>query len=133
VTVTVNPPPASGQAVISFTLINANTDEPIATFDPLNNGAILNRATLPRNLNIRANTSPATVGSVRFRLDQRSNYETDSHAPYALGGDRNGNYYSWRPSLGSHTITATPYGSPNARGTKGTPLTITFTVIEQLN
>jgi hypothetical protein len=127
VTVTVNPPPSSGQAVVSFTLINANTDESIAT---LNNGATLNLATLPtRNLNIRADTSPAAIGSVRFGLDQNSNYRTDNRAPYALQGDSNGNYYSWRPAVGSHTVTATPYSKGNGSGTKGASLTITFTVI----
>jgi pectate lyase len=131
VTVTVNTLPSSGQAVISLTLINASTDEPIAT---LNNGGTLNLATFPtRNLNIRADTSPAAIGSVRFGLDGKSNYRTDSRAPYALAGDNNGNYYSWRPSLGSHTVTATPYSEANAKGTIGTPLTITFTVINQPN
>jgi hypothetical protein len=134
VTVTVNQAPA-GQAVVSFTLINANTDQPIATFNPLNSGVTLNLATLPtRNLNIRANTSPATVGSVRFGLDGRSSYRTENIAPYALASDDgNGNYSSWTPSLGSHSVTATPYTSSNAGGTRGTPLTITFTVIDQPN
>jgi hypothetical protein len=135
VTVTVNPappPPPSGQAVISFTLINADTDQPIATFNPLNNGATLNLATLPtRNLNIRADTSLATVGSVRFGLDGKSNYRTDNSAPYALGGDNNGNYSTWKPSLGTHTLTARPYTRSDARGTAGTALTITFSVIDQ--
>jgi len=131
VTVTVNP---AAQAVISFTLINADTDQPIATFDPLNDGATLNLATLPtRNLNIRANTSPATVGSVRFGLDGKSNYRTDNSAPYSLGGDNNGNYSTWKPSLGSHTLTARPYTRSDARGTAGTALTITFTVTDKSN
>ena len=132
VTVTVNPPPSSGQAVISFTLINADTDQPIATFNPLNNGATLNLATLPtRNLNIRANTSPATVGSVRFGWNGKSNYRTQNDAPYALGGDNNGDYSAWKPSLGTQTLTARPYTRSNARGTAGTALTITFSVIDQ--
>jgi pectate lyase len=138
VTVTVNPappppPPPSGQAVTSFTLINADTDQPIATFNPLNNGVTLNLATLPtRNLNIRANTSPAIVGSVRFGWNTNSNYRTQNDAPYALGGDNNGNYSAWRPSrLGTQALTATPYTRSDARGTAGTALTITFSVIDQ--
>jgi hypothetical protein len=119
--------------VISFTLINADTDQPIATFDPLNDGATLNLATLPtRNLNIRANTSPAIVGSVRFGWNTNSNYRTQNDAPYALGGDNNGNYSAWRPSrLGTQALTATPYTRSDARGTAGTALTITFSVIDQ--
>jgi hypothetical protein len=132
VTVTVNPPqPSSGQAVISFTLIDSTTDEPIATFDPLTNGAILNLATLPtRYLNIRANTSPAVIGSVRFALDGKSNFLTDNRAPYALRGDNNGNFHGMKFGLGTHTLTATPYTGTNARG-PGTALTITFSVIDQ--
>jgi pectate lyase len=129
VTVTVDSPLSSGNlSVVSFTLINANTDQPIMT---LNSGATLNLATLPtRNLNIRADTSSASLGSVRFGFDSRSNYRTDSRAPYALAGDTNGNYSSWRPSLGSHTVTATPYSGANATGTRGSPLTINFRVIQ---
>jgi hypothetical protein len=133
VAVTVNPVP-SGQAVVSFTLINAATDQPIAGFDPLNNGATLNLATLPtRKLNIRANTSPATVGSVRFGLNGKTNYRTESGAPYALVGDHDGNYSSWTPSQGLHTLTATPYSKKNAKGTPENPLSITFTVVDTSN
>ncbi|MEJ7664759.1 MAG: hypothetical protein WKG07_37240 [Hymenobacter sp.] len=40
-------PPTSGQAVASLTLINADTDLPIAGYDPLPSGATLNLVTLP--------------------------------------------------------------------------------------
>ena len=33
--------------VNSFTMINADTDAPVAAFDPLTNGAVLNLVTLP--------------------------------------------------------------------------------------
>ena len=126
VTVTVT---GSQQTIVSFTLINADTDQPIAAFNPLINGAVLDLATLPtRNLNIRANTQPTTVGSVRFALDANPNFSTDKKGPYALAGDSNGNYLPWTPGPGSHTLTATPYTHSNARGTAGTSLTITFTV-----
>jgi len=128
-----NPAPA-GQSVVSFTLINADTDQPIAGFNPLTSSAVLNLATLPtRNLNIKANTSPAVVGSVRFGLDGSSNYRTESGSPYALAGNSGSNYRAWTPSLGSHTLTATPYTRSDARGTAGTPLTVTFTVVNQAN
>lgn len=118
------------QAVTSFTLIDADADQPIAGFDPLPEGAVLNLATLPtRNLNIRANTSPQTVGSVRFRLDG-SNVRTENAAPYALAGDASGNYYPWTPSLGAHTLTATPYSNWGAGGTAGSELTRQFTVVD---
>src|SRR5690606_5989318 len=67
VVVTVNAQ-SQGDAVLSFTLINAGTDQPIAAFDPIPDGATLSLSTLPSNLNIRANTSPVTVGSVVFNM-----------------------------------------------------------------
>ncbi len=117
------------QAASSLSLINADTNQPIPGYDPLPSGTTLDLATLPtRNLNIRANTSPATVGSVRFALDGNSAYATDSATPYALAGDSSGNYTAWTPSVGSHSVTATPYTGAGATGTAGTPLTVAFTV-----
>src|SRR5688572_32369018 len=73
----------SQQGVTSFSLINADTDVPIRT---LVNGDVLNYSTLPtRNLNIRANTSPATVGSVVFFLDGVRKVE--NYAPYSYAGE----------------------------------------------
>jgi hypothetical protein len=114
--------------VTGFTLINADTD---ADIGPLGNGATINLATLPtRNLNVRANTSPATVGSVRFGYDGNATYGTENGAPYALAGDTSGNYNAWRPAVGSHSLSATPYALSNAGGAAGASKTISFTVID---
>ena len=121
-------------AVTSFTLINADTDQPIKNFDPLRNGSVLNLATLPTaNLNIRANTEPAIVGSVRFELDGNARYNTETDAPYALAGDSSGSgdYNAWTPALGTHSLTATSYSESSARGIAGTALTIEFKVIDK--
>ena len=130
VSITVNPAPPSGPRVASLTLINADTDQPLAGFDPLLDGATVNFATLPtQNLSIRANATD--VGSVRFDLDGVVNYQTENGAPYALAGDNSGDYNAWTPSLGSHTVTVVPYPEANLGGTAGTPLTITFTVVNE--
>jgi hypothetical protein len=128
VTPTPTPTPTpTGQFVSSFTLINADSDQPIQL---LNNGATLSLGALPtRNLNVRANTSPATVGSVVFVLSgAQSRNQTESGAPYALFGDKGGNYNPWTPALGSYTLKATPFSKASGNGTAGTPLTINFTV-----
>src|SRR5215217_9499882 len=79
---------SSTAAVQSFTLIDADTDRPIATFSPLTGGATIDLATLPtRHLNIRANTDPATIGSVKFGYDGNASANVENVAPYALGGD----------------------------------------------
>ena len=116
------------QSVASLSLMNADTNQPIAGYSPLPNGTTLDLAALPtRNLNIRANTSPATVGSVRFALDSNAAYATDSAAPYALAGDSSGNYAAWKPAVGSHSVNATPY-SAATRAAPPERLTVAFTV-----
>ncbi|MGV3556650.1 putative Ig domain-containing protein, partial [Larkinella arboricola] len=130
ISVTVGAVPVAQQTLVSFSLMNATTDQEIRV---LNSGEQINLATLgTRNINIRANTNPATVGSVKMVLGGKlSRTQTDNGAPYALFGDSNGNFNNWTPSVGSYTLTGTPYTASSAGGTAGTPLTISFTVVEQ--
>src|SRR4051794_14486043 len=111
-------------AVTRLTLINADTDKPIVGYDPIPAGAVLNLATLPtKRLNIKA-TVDSTAKSVRFGLDAKSNYSTESSAPFAIAGDNNGNYNAWTPTVGSHKLTATPYSAMNAGGTAGRAVSV---------
>ncbi|HEX7900037.1 MAG TPA: DUF5060 domain-containing protein [Planctomycetota bacterium] len=112
-----------GPAVASLTLVNADTDTDIG---PLTPGQTLNLATLP-NLSVRANTSGA---SVRFGYDANPSYRVESAAPFAIEGDTAGNYNPWTPSTGGHTITATAYSGAGATGSAGTPLSVSFTVVD---
>ena len=122
-------PDATEGAVVGFVLINADTGQPIG---PLRNGATLDLSKLPtRRLNIRARTTPDTVGSVRFGLDGNAAFRTENAAPYALAGDTAGVYHPWTPTPGRHTLTATPYHRPGARGTAGKPLSVRFTVVAE--
>lgn len=120
-----NPP--SGQSVVSFTLINADTEQPIKT---LVEGEEINLATLStKNLNIRANTNPYPVGSVVFNLTgAMTKNQTETSVPYALYGDSQGNYNAWIPVVGSYSLTGTPYSSTGGTGTKGTPRSLNFVV-----
>ncbi|RAK00208.1 putative secreted protein (Por secretion system target) [Larkinella arboricola] len=129
IAVTVNPA-SPQQEVISFSLINATTDQVIKV---LTNGEQINLATLAsRSINIRANTNPGTVGSVKMVLSgKQSRTQTDNGAPYALFGDKDGNYNNWTPSTGSYSLTGTPYTASAAGGTAGGSLTISFTVVDQ--
>ena len=120
---------ALAQSVQNFTLVNADTNQDISE---LSSGETINLANLPTTrLNIRANTNPVEVGSVRFAYDEDTNFQTESVAPYALAGDTDGDYRAWTPTLGAHTLRATPYTEAKAGGTVGTPLTITFTVVDR--
>lgn len=116
----------AGGEVISFSLINANTKQVIRT---ISNGASLNLATLPaQSLNIRANTSPATIGSVKFALNGTQSYrQTESIAPYDLFGDD----VIWTPAVGNYTLEATPYSASKGTGTTGITASINFKVINE--
>jgi hypothetical protein len=106
--------------------VNSNTGQDIQT---LPNGSTFSLATTGTHLNIRANTNPATVGSVKLVLSgTQSRTQTENGAPYTLFGDSGGVYNSWTPAVGSYTLKSTPYSSSGASGFPGTALTITFTV-----
>ena len=112
-------------AVTHFTLVNADSNSDIVT---LTHGDTLNLSSLPTSqLNIRANTSPATVDSVTISLSgATSKSQTESVAPYALWGDQSGDYNAGFLNPGTHSLTATPTLS----GSSGTPLTLSFTVTD---
>ncbi len=119
-------------AVVSFTLIDADTGRAVPGFDPIPEGAVIRLSRLPaKRLNIRANLVPDRVGSVRFGLDENPCWRIEdgrSSPIYSLAGDTNGRYNAWRPAPGLHTVTATPYADPNAKGEAGIPLTLTFSI-----
>jgi hypothetical protein len=122
-------PVASSISVASISLINADLDQPVPGYNPITNGMNLNLANLPVRLNIRANTSPAIVGSVRFSLDGGT--VTENSSPYALFGDASGDFNSGSLNLGSHTLTVTPYTGSGLSGSAGMALTIQFSVSNQ--
>ena len=116
--------PAIGNAVVSATLINADTDTAIGSLD---DWGVIDFSNLPtHNLNVRANTD--ATGSVAFQLDGA--WHVENNAAFALGGNTGGDYYAWTPGAGSHTLVMTPYTGDDATGAAGTPLTIHFEVVE---
>ena len=116
---------AQGQ-VDSLTLVDANSNLDIVG---LADGDTINLPALPSpSLNVRANAS-GSVGSVVFGLDSDPSFRTEGVAPYALAGDVSGNYNDFGFSIGQHTITATPYSGSGGSGTPGTPLVVTFSVV----
>lgn len=117
-----------GPAVTRFSLVNADTDQVVG---PLSNNAVINYATLgTSHINIIAETSGGAQ-SVVFGFDANSRYRVESVAPFTIGGDSSGNYAAWTPSVGTHTVMATPYTSTGGNGTAGTALTVQFTVQNQ--
>src|SRR5690606_1770406 len=113
--------------VLSYTLINADTEQPIITFS---NDTTINLANLPKNLNIKANTSPEPVGSVLFTLTgaEERNF-ADNSIPYALYEDNSGDYYDWNPTPGIYTLKATPFTAIGGTGTEGGSLFVNLEII----
>ncbi|RDC61681.1 T9SS type A sorting domain-containing protein [Adhaeribacter pallidiroseus] len=114
------------QAVSNLTLVNAETGQDI---NEVKDGSTIDLDKVGRKLNIRANTSPMSVGSVVFQLNK--NKTTENYLPYALAGDdrRKLTYRSWTPPVGKHTLTVTPYSGINATGVAGMAQKVTFTVV----
>jgi photosystem II stability/assembly factor-like uncharacterized protein len=113
--------------VASLVLLNADTGEDI---DTLTNGYVINLKNTGRSLNIRANTLPTEVGSVVFQLDNIK-VQTENVLPYALAGDYAPilRYYSWTPSLGTHTLKATPYTQRMGEGGVGIAKQVSFSIV----
>jgi len=115
--------------VDGFTLIDAATDMPL--FD-LTDDLYLTVDDIPSLLlDIRANTSD-DVESVRLELTGDQNTaRTENLEPYALFRDLPiGDYIGNNFSLGSYTITATPFSGDNLTGEIGTPVSIDFRILE---
>ena len=105
--------------VISFSLVDPNTNDPIVGYDPLMDDGILNLNTLPNPpFTIRTIVSPTITGSVSIQLNGVS--QIDNSIPY--------DFANWSPLEGSYTLQATPYTELNGTGNSGTPLTINLTV-----
>ncbi len=122
-----SPPPGGCVAneVVSFTLVKAGTAGDIG---PLTDGMTINLATIG-SFSIRANKC-VNGGSVKFILNGTT-IRTESGAPYAINGDNGGSYIAWNPTVGSKTLTATPYTGSGGSGTAGISETVAFTVANQ--
>jgi hypothetical protein len=111
--------------VEQFTLVNADTGMDIMQ---LTEQSTLNLDVLPPHLTARADTDPPMVGSIVLSIDNQPP-QTQSMAPYTFTmKNASGNYAPWTLGVGAHTLMATPYDGPNATGTAGAALTVTFTL-----
>lgn len=114
-----------GFEVLSFTLINADTNEDLFIIEE---GMQIDINSLPTmHLDIRANTA-TDVESVRLSLEGTlSTSRTESLLPYALFqdlpiGDYKGNDFT----PGAYTVSAIPYSEDSLRGDMGNLFAINF-------
>ncbi|MCF7972417.1 MAG: hypothetical protein K9N55_01235 [Phycisphaerae bacterium] len=125
-----NPAVVAGR-VTGFTLIDTDTDAPVPGYDPMPANAVLDLATLPRHLTLRANTSPLILDQVTISLDGVTTSLTQW--PYCLTpcavnqGLRGCPFYDYASSTltpGTHIIKA----APSQGKVPGVPLTLEFSV-----
>ncbi|HEX8912401.1 MAG TPA: PKD domain-containing protein, partial [Humisphaera sp.] len=93
----------------------------------LKDGAKIELATVGTRLNVRA-VPTVKVGSVVFKIDGRK-VNTESYAPYALGGNSGNDYRDWTPPTGRHTLQVTLYDKAGGQGTAIATRSIGFTVL----
>ncbi len=119
-------PASINNRVTGLVLYNADTNKPIQT---LTDGATIDLAKVgTKNLSIVATIDKGTR-SVIFGLDSNPRFRNEGWAPYAIAGDNNGDLNSWTPSLGQHTVTATPYTGSYGAGTAGAMVSLSFNVV----
>ena len=114
--------------VTSLTLIDAYEDEPIAGFDPIPDGAVINLNELPTTrLSVRANTA-GPVESVLMQVRRRM--LTDNVPPYALFDDVDGDYRGRTFNPGIITFSATPYSEDGLAGEEGATVSVTVSFVD---
>ena len=110
----------------TFTLVNADTEEDIQV---LQEGDVFVKPA-GMNINIRYNPVGVTPGSVVFE-HQNDVVRRENAAPFALAGDRRGDYITWTGAgAGNHRVEATPYSDANGSGMAGETLVVHFTIQE---
>lgn len=119
------PHPLLANTVVSFTLINAESNSDISEIE---DGDTINLTNLPTSkINIRVNTDPSAVDSVAVSLSGATTAsKVENAAPYALWGDQNGDYTAGTLNPGQHILTA----FPTLGGIQGSFKTVTFNVVE---
>lgn len=123
--------------IVSYTLIDAEADTAIAAYDPIPDGAVINLYFMPTDqLNIRANTDPDMVGSVKFHLEGDFDFNRlEEENPYALFGDINADYFLPPQAFEagqSFTLDGRPYSMSDANGVAGDEVRISFSFIHNI-
>ena len=95
----------------------------------LQGDVVLDTRVLPA-FTIRAQPwSSTATNSVWFQVNGRT-VQKENIEPFALAGDRFGDYYAWSaPAAGAYNITAIPFSRRNGEGISGAPVTIQLTLV----
>ncbi|MDF9799700.1 hypothetical protein OKW21_004963 [Catalinimonas alkaloidigena] len=130
--------PSEGAAQITFSLYDAQTGEPVAGYNPIQEGAIINISSVGKELTVVANLVKKQAGSVALKFNKSKNFQLEEIAPYGIGlnfnllsDDKLTIYDSWAPELGSNEVTAIAYQEERAKGNIIGKASISFTVVDE--
>ncbi len=123
---------ASDLAVANVSLVNATTGQKLKT---IKDGDRIDLTDYNNeNFNIVAEIE-GKAGSVKFELldlgNQNNNFiqRTENKAPYAVFGDKSGDYRNWQPEERSYSLVAIPYAEKNLQGQIGKSLSVSFYIV----
>jgi|GEM_PF-5667386 len=121
------------ESIIGYTLIDARTNNPVLGFDPIPEGAKIDLGKLGlKFVNFRANVDNKPIGSVRLILKgQKSRVQLENVAPYALFGDRKGNYAGRILPLGMYTISSIAYSGKSGTGKEEQGPLLNFNIVDE--
>lgn len=118
--------PVLEQEESAFSLIDADTDQAIEGFDPIQQDAILDLGFLPKNVNITV-VFDSPVEQVDFELNGEF-VNAEQSAPYALFGDNQGDFNAGALPVQKHVLRAIP----TINGTTGDAREVVFEVVNSL-
>lgn len=133
-----------GRGIVRFTLMNADSDEPLRA-EALGNAETISLASLPTpNINIRADyegDAPASVRIIVTRADGQSTglrpsiSEDQIYPPFFAAGDywaegRPNDCRAWTPGPGRYHISAEAVYAAPSGGADGEPLELDFQITE---
>lgn len=115
---------AKSLRVVSFSLINTETQKPIKDYEEVTENGKISIGKLPtKKINVKANIE-GEAGSVRFMVPQKKLNRVENKAPYSLAGDLYGRFLPWNVVEGKYSLAAVPYHEADGRGTKGEHLRV---------
>jgi hypothetical protein len=124
----------TGSPLTTFTLLDTRVTtavdgQAVPGWDPIPEGSTIDLSKVGGALSIRANTTPATVGSVLFVLDGVTMHTEDA-VPYTeCSDDGAGTIDPCTYPEGKHTLVVTPYTAADLGGTAMPSTTLYFSVV----
>ena len=117
------------QAAFKRILVNAQTNQILRTLST--NGAINLADIGTDSLTFQVNDPDNQFESMDMQLTGPIKFrQTESVQPYTLFGDSPGQNFNGRAfPPGNYTLTVTPYSENGLRGTAGTPLQLSFSIV----